>query len=69
MISGTSGTSGEPVMEAMGPAVRPGLAWLACSVLAVTLAGCVGCRNVNRADETPPPPPGELQGKLRTPPG
>jgi glucose/arabinose dehydrogenase len=52
------------------PAVRPWLAGLAlAAMLAVMLGGCVGCRNVNRADELPPPQPGELAGKLRTPPG
>jgi glucose/arabinose dehydrogenase len=33
------------------------------------LAGGASCRSVNRADEKPPPPPGELSGRLRAPPG
>jgi glucose/arabinose dehydrogenase len=50
----------------MAPAAGP---WLACVALAAMLAGCTACRSVNRAEETPPPQPGELAGKLRAPPG
>lgn len=43
--------------------------WTCNLVLAAALAGSTSCRPVNRAEEVPPPPPSELSGKLRLPPG
>ena len=44
-------------------------ATLATLAALATLSTQAGCRCVNRAEEVPPPPPGELGDKLRTPPG